>query len=78
MVLLIEISIFVFLSSLLMERITIDAAICHGKPVIRGLRYPVEMIKELIASGMGISEILMDYPDLEKEDIYACIEYTPG
>ncbi len=54
-----------------MERITIDPAICHGKPCVRGLRYPVELILELLSSGMKEEEILADYPDLEHEDIIA-------
>jgi uncharacterized protein (DUF433 family) len=53
------------------QRITIDPNICHGKPVIRGLRYPVEMILELLSGGMSIEEILADYEDLEREDILA-------
>ncbi len=58
-------------SKLLAERITIDPEICHGKPCIRGLRYPVEMILELLSAGMTIEEILADYEDLEREDILA-------
>ncbi|WP_439650921.1 DUF433 domain-containing protein [Longitalea arenae] len=49
---------------------------CHGKPVIRGLRYPVDSMLELLASGMSIEELLTDYPDLEREDFLACIEYA--
>ena len=60
----------------LIKRITIDAEICHGKPTIRGLRYPVENILELMASGMTIEELLADYPDLEREDFLACLEYA--
>ncbi|MBK6643767.1 MAG: DUF433 domain-containing protein [Bacteroidetes bacterium] len=60
----------------LISRITINQDICHGKPTIRGLRYPVENILELLASGMSIEELLEDYPDLEREDILACIEYA--
>jgi uncharacterized protein (DUF433 family) len=60
----------------LTDRITIDANICHGKPIIRGLRYPVENMLELMASGMTIDELLADYPDLEHEDFLACIEYA--
>lgn len=60
----------------LLNRITIDTDICHGKPTIRGLRYPVENMLELLASGMTIDELLNDYPDLEKEDFLACIEYA--
>ena len=50
--------------------------VCHGKPTIRGLRYPVENLLELLASGMSMEELLGDYPDLEKEDFLACIEYA--
>jgi uncharacterized protein (DUF433 family) len=60
----------------LTERITIDAAICHGKPTIRGLRYPVEMILELMSAGMSVDEILTDYEDLEREDILAVLAYA--
>lgn len=54
-----------------LERITIDPEICHGKPCIRGLRYPVEMILELLSGGMTEAQILADYEDLEHEDILA-------
>lgn len=60
----------------LLSRITIDPEICHGKPTNRGLRYPVDSMLELLASGMTIDELLADYPDLQKEDILACIEYA--
>ena len=58
------------------SRITIDTNICHGKPTIRGLRYPVETMLELMSSGMTVEELLLDYPDLEKEDFLACIAYA--
>lgn len=51
------------------DRITTEASVCHGKPVIRGLRYPVQMLLELLASGMSIEEVLADYPDLERDDL---------
>lgn len=60
----------------LIDRITINRDICHGKPTIRGLRYPVENMLELLASGMSIDELLNDYPDLEKKDFLACLEYA--
>lgn len=62
--------------STIAERITIDPGICHGKPTIRGLRYPVETILELLSSGMTHDEILDDYPDLEREDILAVLDYA--
>jgi uncharacterized protein (DUF433 family) len=58
------------------ERITTDSDICHGKPCIRGLRYPVEMILELLSSGMTTEEILADYEDLEREDILAALSFA--
>ncbi|MBE9175962.1 DUF433 domain-containing protein [Synechocystis salina LEGE 06155] len=62
--------------NLLLQHITIDSAICHGKPCIRGLRYPVETILELLSSGMTIEEILEDYDDLERDDIFAVLAYA--
>jgi uncharacterized protein (DUF433 family) len=59
-----------------LSRITINPNICHGKPTIRGLRYPVENMLELLASGMTIDELLTDYPDLEREDFLACLEFA--
>lgn len=60
----------------LLQRITHDPEICHGKPCIRGLRYPVEFILELLSSGMAIDEILADYDDLEREDILAVLLFA--
>lgn len=60
----------------LAERITTDPDICHGKPCIRGLRYPVEMILGLLSSGMTTEEILADYEDLEREDILAVLSFA--
>lgn len=58
------------------KKITVNPDICHGKPTIRGLRYPVEMILQLLSSGMSTDEILQDYEDLEKDDILACLSYA--
>ena len=58
------------------DRITIDPAVCHGKPCIRGLRYPVETVLEWLASGMTTDEILSDYEDLEREDVLAALAYA--
>ena len=60
----------------LLERITINPEICHGKPCIRGLRYPVETILELLSSGMSKQEVLDDYEDLEMDDILAALAYA--
>ncbi len=58
------------------ERITIDPEICHGKPCIRGMRWPVEVLLDLIASEMAWDEILEDHPELEREDIVASLNYA--
>ncbi|MBA3423083.1 MAG: DUF433 domain-containing protein [Rubrobacteraceae bacterium] len=60
----------------LLKRITVDPQICHGKPVVQGLRYPVEMLLELMCAGMTIDEILADYEDLEREDLLATLSYA--
>ena len=60
----------------LLSRITIDSAICHGKPCVRGLRYPVETLLDLLSSGMTIDEILADYEDLERDDLLAVLAYA--
>ncbi len=60
----------------LLSRITIDPAVCHGKPCVRGLRYPVEMLLELLSSGMTHEEILGDYEDLEHEDLLAVMAFA--
>src|SRR5947208_17059184 len=60
----------------LLSRITIDPALCHGKPCIRGLRYPVEVLLELLSSGMTTDEILADYEDLERDDLLAALAFA--
>jgi uncharacterized protein (DUF433 family) len=60
----------------LLSRITIDPAVCHGKPCVRGLRYPVEILLELLSSGMTIDEILADYEDLERDDLLAVLAFA--
>lgn len=58
-----------------LERITSDPTICHGQPTIRGLRYTVESVLELLSAGMTIDEVLADYPDLERDDVLAALEF---
>lgn len=60
----------------LLSRITIDPAVCHGKPCVRGLRYPVEMLLDLLSSGMTFEEILADYEDLERDDLLAVFAFA--
>jgi uncharacterized protein (DUF433 family) len=59
----------------LLKRITIYPDICHGKPTIRNMRYPVEMILDLLSSGMTTQEIINDYPAIEPHLIISCGVY---
>ncbi|MFN8347010.1 MAG: DUF433 domain-containing protein [Spirosomataceae bacterium] len=58
------------------NRITINPEICHGKPTIRNSRLLVKTILELLAGGMTYEELLTDYPNLEVEDIHACLNFA--
>ena len=60
----------------LLSRITIDPAICHGKPCVRGLRITVYEVLEYLASGMSEDQILADFPDLTRDDLKACIAFA--
>ena len=60
----------------LLDRITLNSNICFGKPTIRNMRYPVEMILDLLGAGMTFEELLADYPDLEREDLQACLQFA--
>ena len=60
----------------LLNRITINPNLSFGKPTIRGLRYSVEWLLETLSSGMTNEEILMDYEDLQQEDIQAVLLYA--
>ena len=59
-----------------LDRITIDPEICHGKPCIRGMRWPVEVIIDLLGSGMSMDQIIKDHPELEMEDILASLNFV--
>jgi uncharacterized protein (DUF433 family) len=60
----------------LLARITINPTMAFGKPTIRGLRYSVEWLLEILSSGMSADEILADYDDLEQADIQAVLLYA--
>lgn len=60
----------------LLDRITINPEICHGKPAVRGLRYPVESVLEYLAAGDSFEEVLTEFPDLTREDLLACVEFA--
>lgn len=59
-----------------LSRITINPEICHGKPCIRGMRWPIEAILDMLSSEMSISDILKDHPELDREDILATLQYA--
>ncbi|MBV6393356.1 MAG: hypothetical protein KPEEDBHJ_02596 [Anaerolineales bacterium] len=59
----------------LLDRISIDPNICFGKPCIRGTRIWVSLILDFLASGMGMDELLTEYPQLTRDDILAAIAY---
>lgn len=58
------------------ERITINPEICHGKPCIRGMRWPIEVIIDMLGSGMSNEQILEDHSELVLEDIFASLHYA--
>ena len=60
----------------LLSRITINPEICHGQPIIRNLRYPVESILEYLAGGDTLEELLTEFPDLQRDDLLACLEFA--
>jgi uncharacterized protein (DUF433 family) len=64
------------MEKLIENRITLNPNVCFGKPTIRNMRYPVEMILDLLGAGMTTDELLEDYPDLEREDIAACLQFA--
>ncbi|MFK7972338.1 MAG: DUF433 domain-containing protein [Bacteroidia bacterium] len=59
-----------------LERININPEICSGKPCIRGMRWPVVVILDMLGSEMNIEEVLEAHPELEKEDIVASLNYA--
>jgi uncharacterized protein (DUF433 family) len=60
----------------LLTRITINPEVCQGKPTIRNTRYTVDLILDLLSSGMTENEIIEDYPALEINDIKACLSFA--
>lgn len=59
-----------------LTRITLDPEICHGKPSIRGMRWPIEVILDMLSAEMSFEDILQDHPELEREDILASLQYA--
>lgn len=59
-----------------LSRITLDVDVCHGKPCVRHMRWPVEVVLDLVGSGMTMDEIVAEHPELEREDIVICLRYA--
>ena len=57
------------------DRITVNPKVCMGKPTVRGMRITVEFVLKLMGNGCTIEEILQDYPELERADVYQCAAY---
>ena len=64
------------LKASLLDRITIEPGKCGGRPCIRGMRIRVNDILEMLGDGVDLSEILTDFPDLERDDILACLQFA--
>ncbi len=64
------------MDTILLDRITLNREVGHGKPTIRDKRYLVEGILEYLAAGDNIEDLLEEFPDLEREDILACLAYA--
>ena len=60
----------------LLERITVELGKCGGRPCVRGMRIRVKDVLDMLAGGASQAEILADFPDLEPEDLQACIAYA--
>lgn len=59
------------------ERIVVNPALHFGKPCVAGTRIPVRNVLELVRDGLSFAEIIRDYyPDLEPEDVRACVQYA--
>ena len=60
----------------LLERITIDPDVCHGRPTGRGMRSPVAVLLDLMSGGMSVDDILAEHEDLERDDLLAVLAYA--
>jgi uncharacterized protein (DUF433 family) len=64
------------MSQAVLDRITSNATVCGGRPCIRGMRIRVSDVLEMLAAGVGQTEILADFPDIEPDDIRACLLFA--
>lgn len=59
-----------------LDRITLDPDICHGRPVVRGTRIAVQTVLEFLGAGDSVEDVLEEYPDLTRADVQACLSYA--
>jgi len=59
----------------MLDRIKIDPQVCDGRPTVRGLRITVDFVLKLLGEGYTADEIIREYPELEKEDVYQAAKY---
>ncbi len=57
------------------QRIQVDPKVCNGKPTIRGMRITVDFVLKLLGDGYTAEDIVREYPELEKEDVYEAAKY---
>ena len=62
----------------MLDRIIVDPEVCNGKATIRGMRITVDFVLKLIGDGYGADDIVREYPELEKEDVYQAATETLG
>jgi uncharacterized protein (DUF433 family) len=60
----------------LLQRITMDQDVCHGKPCVRGHRIWVSLVLDLLASGLTVQQLLQQYSELDSDDVRACLAYA--
>jgi uncharacterized protein (DUF433 family) len=60
----------------MLDRIKVDPRVCNGRPTIRGMRFTVDFVLRLLGDGYTADEIVKNYPELEKEDVYQAAKYA--
>ena len=60
----------------LMERITVNPDQCGGRPCVRGMRIRVSDVLDLLAAGLSVADVVIELPDLERDDIAACLRFA--
>jgi uncharacterized protein (DUF433 family) len=66
---------FSYIGLVMFDRIKVDPGVCSGKPTIRGMQITVEFVLKLLGNGYTAEDIVQEYPELEKEDVYQAARY---